>query len=55
MLTELGLQYHNLCYSWCLVINIEKQGNGFQIDKPLCFYLSKLSTEELLKITYNVY
>lgn len=28
---------------------------GFQIDKPLCFYLSKLSTEELLKMLYKVY
>lgn len=27
----------------------------FQIDKPLCFYLSKLSTEELLKTLYKVY
>lgn len=26
-----------------------------KLDKPLCFYLSKLSTEELLKMLYKVY
>lgn len=31
------------------------KGNQHQIDKPLCFYLSKLSTEEQLKMTYKVY
>lgn len=34
--------------------NSAKQGQWSQIDKPLCFYLSKLSTEELLKMTYKV-
>lgn len=32
----------------------DRKEQGFQIDKPLCFYLSKLSTE-LLKMLYKVY